>query len=479
MKRIQRLSVLILIVLFLGTINWAVLNDHYILKSVIKPTSSIIIQNEFHPPLFINGNNEFYLTAIKEGWKGNGSFSSPYIIDSLTITYYYGRLLIDIQNTNVYFKISNCVLTLGFHGIFLKNVTNGIITNNLISNNTHGIFLIESNNNTLVGNTIISNENNGIHLIFSENNTLISNTLINNGNIGIYLEASIYNSVLDNILINNSFQVWRYITPYAMPKVKYFQLLEVVNNSVNGKPIIYWQNRTGETIPSGAGQIFLINCTSIKVENQDFSRNTGGIVAVFSSDIQISYNTFSDATRIHFQEVINSSISFNTIITSNDEGSSLFNSQNCTVSNNTISNNGHGLYLESSTNNNYIYYNNIIFNTNQAFDNGNNHWNNSHQEGNYWSDYKGVDNGAGARIKGDGIGDTNIPHLGLDTFPFVNKSGWLFPGTSILYDPGEVDSDGQYMISWKKNVRTAGYILKECINNTFENSTIVYNGPNL
>ena len=30
------------------------------------------------------------------------------------------------------------------------------------------------------------------------------------------------------------------------------------------------------------------------------------------------------------------------------------------------------------------------------------------EEGNYWSDYNGLDNGANGRIAGDGIGDTNL-----------------------------------------------------------------------
>ena len=44
--------------------------------------------------------------------------------------------------------------------------------------------------------------------------------------------------------------------------------------------------------------------------------------------------------------------------------------------------------------------------------------------GNYWSEYTGVDDGTGGRTAGDGIGDTDIPHLGLDEFPWVIPNGW-------------------------------------------------------
>jgi len=74
----------------------------------------------------------------------------------------------------------------------------------------------------------------------------------------------------------------------------------------------------------------------------------------------------------------------------------------------------YGLYIASSSNN-YFYRNNIITNANQAYQDGtstNNHWDNG-AEGNYWSDYAGQD------LNGDGIGDTLIPHQGLDYKPLM------------------------------------------------------------
>ena len=44
-------------------------------------------------PYKIDGNVEFEQLVLKEGWIGNGSHSNPYIIDGLTIEYYYGRIL--------------------------------------------------------------------------------------------------------------------------------------------------------------------------------------------------------------------------------------------------------------------------------------------------------------------------------------------------------------------------------------------------
>ncbi|MFQ6086853.1 MAG: NosD domain-containing protein, partial [Candidatus Bathyarchaeia archaeon] len=90
-----------------------------------------------------------------------------------------------------------------------------------------------------------------------------------------------------------------------------------------------------------------------------------------------------------------------------------YSSNNNEVSGNTASNNLRGIELRSSSNYNMLYHNNIINNTIRAYDEGINTWDNG-AEGNYWSDYKGEDD------NGDGIGDTLLPHLGLDYYPLVD-----------------------------------------------------------
>jgi parallel beta-helix repeat protein len=96
-----------------------------------------------------------------------------------------------------------------------------------------------------------------------------------------------------------------------------------------------------------------------------------------------------------------------------------------TVFKNNISNNSEvGIFIKFDCINNLIYHNNIISNIKQVVDNGSTNWDN-HNEGNFWSDYNGQDNGTNGRVMGNGIGDSNIPHLGLDYYPFVNVTGWL------------------------------------------------------
>ena len=104
-----------------------------------------------------------------------------------------------------------------------------------------------------------------------------------------------------------------------------------------------------------------------------------------------------------------------------------------TLSNNIItSNSNYGIKIShSNVNNNLIFHNNLINNSPNAYDNNpaSNNWHHPVLlEGNYWSDYAGLDDGSGTgkhAIAGDGIGDTDIPHPAedYDFYPFMNERG--------------------------------------------------------
>ena len=130
----------------------------------------------------------------------------------------------------------------------------------------------------------------------------------------------------------------------------------------------------------------------------------------------------------------NNNITGNNISNNNRNGISLFRSNyNNIITGNNVSNNGkEGIFLWSSSNN-LLFHNNLLNNSPNAYDNNpaNNNWHHPVLlEGNYWSDYTGLDDGSGTgkhTVAGDGIGDTDIPHPAgaYDFYPFMNESGWL------------------------------------------------------
>ncbi|WP_440951767.1 right-handed parallel beta-helix repeat-containing protein [Methanococcoides sp. FTZ1] len=101
--------------------------------------------------------------------------------------------------------INNTIYSSIFDGIFLERSDSNDLRNNTIySNIWNGIVLEASNNNRFSNNTIYSNRLDGISFISSNNNKINNNTISSNGKNGISLDISNNNTLNDNFLINNS-----------------------------------------------------------------------------------------------------------------------------------------------------------------------------------------------------------------------------------------------------------------------------------
>jgi parallel beta-helix repeat protein len=399
-------------------------------------------------PIYIENDNFFNL--INGVVTGTGAENDPYIIENWSIsastthgiwiknttayfiirnclvenggTNYYGIYLINLVNG----KVENCMSENNIHGIYLRDSTKLIITNNICSNNHafHGILLENSSNNTIANNTCSNNAWYGITLnYYSSNNTLTNNNCFDNP-YGIYLRnMSDNNIVLNNTCSNNAYGIglwnsdndildnntcsnnFRGICLVSSGNAKmrknilannqynfgvsgsaYSHFVHDIDTSniVNGKPIRYLLDNKNEIIgPSlDVGYLGLVNCDNVLVENLPLKNNYEGILLAFT--------------------------------------------RNSWVRNCTFENNFRGINMYSSDNN-YIYHNNFVKNENQALDDGSNYWDDGYPSGgNYWSDYRGGDNYRGENQDipgGDGIGDTPYFISGggnVDRYPFMN-----------------------------------------------------------
>ena len=136
----------------------------------------------------------------------------------------------------------------------------------------------------------------------------------------------------------------------------------VTDNTVNGKSLVYLYGESGIILDDPAGQVVLINCNEITIENQEIAETALGIYIVNSYDCQISDSYIrSNNYGILIKNSDGIQIIRNTV-QSNDFGIYLTNVENCQISNNSIYSNMNGAMMLEVTKNCQILSNNLYAN---------------------------------------------------------------------------------------------------------------------
>jgi len=186
-----------------------------------------------------------------------------------------------------------------------------------------GIDLYESVNVT-IKNIIIVNFDIGVYLNNSTNNLIRNNYLVTNDYAGIMLDKSSSNTISENVFLNCGLDIFD----------SYNNV--VINNMVNDKLLVYLEGVSDLTV-SDAGQVILLRCNNIKVENLSLSKINKGIQLWQTNNTLISVNN----------------------VTKNCIGIYLYSSSNNNISKNYIANNEIGVILEKFSNNNSVIGNDL------------------------------------------------------------------------------------------------------------------------
>lgn len=279
-----------------------------------------------HDPIVITSNASFGDYATLEGWPGNGSESSPYIIENLYIRGNGTETGITIQNTQVYFYIRNVLIENVNTGFYFDHVLNGAVENCTIRDITNiGIYVYYSINSTMQDSIITNVTNDGIKLSHSENNFVYNNS-ISGGRRGIKLELSANHNIVQSNIVSNIKYGGIYISASSYNTI--------INNHV---------------IACDDG-VYLLSSPLNTIANNTLLDNDYGIYFSSSSnnlvDNNIAYN--NSVAGIYMSNSYLNNITSNAVNDSYD-GFQLYNADNNLLFNNTVNNSfNHGFFLTQS-----------------------------------------------------------------------------------------------------------------------------------
>ena len=289
------------------------------------------------------------------------SRNSTVIHNTVTQCEWLGILLGDSeQNTVAHNTVAQCE----WAGTLLRDSKQNTVAHNTVSDcrmgirfESIGIDPLDSGQNTVARNTVSECEE-GIRLEYSAQN-IISNNTVSNCRKGIYLCDARQNTLVGNQLVNNDLVIElylrdrsnSYITPYIW-SVEHYVQATVAENVVNGRPLVFWQNVRGESVPSGAGQVILLNSTGVEVTGQALARVLTGVFTAFCSHLAIHHNTVSECEAgIDLYESGHSTVAHNSITQCGTDGIGLYESGHSTVAHNSITQCGTGIKLDASDQN--------------------------------------------------------------------------------------------------------------------------------
>jgi parallel beta-helix repeat protein len=350
--------------------------------------------------------------------------------------------------------------------ILLNDCNDTLIQESNFQKNWCGLWLHNATNNTIVRNSFEFNEQRAIAIdASSESNYLAENKITNNSE-GIYIGSSPNNNLANNTMTGNEFN----FGVFGETHEDFTQEVDT-SNTVDGKPIYYWVNRTGATVPSNAGYVAVVDSRDITVEKLSLSHNDQGILLAYSSNTLVEGNKLEEnvyginlvgeakstiklnnatgnAYGIGFRYSSNNILTENTFfnnirgilliyssdnnsitknqLTQNQYGIEFTAANYNLVTQNNITTSSHGIVIDSSFNNT-VYRNNLINNVQQVqmYTQSANTWDNDYPSGgNYWSDYNGTDIYSGSyqnETGSDGIGDSpyTIDTNNTDRYPLM------------------------------------------------------------
>ncbi len=278
-----------------------------------------------------------------------------------------------VSCTNI--SVDNLTCSNNFEGMVLVNTSDSLIQHCRFQNNDgHGMYLIASSNNTVqsclfqnsffdgvflydatrntLGNCSYSGSVDGVSLEGSQGNT-IQGQIIQQCTVGIAFDTSSGNILKGNTMDHCGLKLLGHSPSDFINDAD-------TSNMVNGRPLYYYLNETGVTVPSDAGQVILINGTGCIASGLNLSNASVGIELAYTHGTTITDNTFDGNSMVGiYLEYANSENTItDNVLADNNYGIDLVFSPTNLIQDNILLSNGLGVAVGASTSNQMVH--NII-----------------------------------------------------------------------------------------------------------------------
>jgi parallel beta-helix repeat protein len=244
-------------------------------------------------------------------------------------------------------------------GIKIENSDYCSVMDCILVNNGWAAEIRNSEHCKFNNNFVYDNDGGGVHLPFAPCTTIKDCKFSGNAKTGIMAWGG------KNLIIESNEFIDCGLVMHNGPPSENVNQNTIVENTVNGKPLVYLENEKGKIIKE-SGQVILFHCKGILVKNLELSNTAVGITVYGSSLIRIVANTINDNSEgISVVKSMGIAIVNNNIINNRYTGLGVYSSGLCQISSNKVSGNNYGLYLYGSIFN--LPYFNII-QDNQKYD---------------------------------------------------------------------------------------------------------------
>jgi parallel beta-helix repeat protein len=115
-------------------------------------------------------------------------------------------------------------------------------------------------------------------------NKIIDNIVYNN-TLGIFCKQATNLTICHNTFYNDGINIYPYDVEKIRPPIlrEYF-VHDIFNNTINGKPLLYYLDISNFEIPSDFGQLIAVNCKNLEIKNANVEQSDFVVMLVFCSE---------------------------------------------------------------------------------------------------------------------------------------------------------------------------------------------------